>query len=211
MHSRHRTARQVHTENYFFPTKTAHTQDWKRRRLECDEQLRERRRTFGDFRYATPNHKKPKIERILNKIFDAARMKINPLFSFDADRKTQSPGKRRLFKLGRVLVSDTPHVPSDWGFSEANDDFYFSHDLSRNTYFRDVTINYNINRQRGSTSRYINEAKESCIGSSLEHNGIAEMVVHLNRYDKIFVSVSQSDIQFLSTHVGAHMIGLFEL
>lgn len=77
--------------------------------------------------------------------------------------------------------------------------------------YRDVTINYNINRQRGSTSRYINEAKESCIGSSLEHNGIAEMVVHLNRYDKIFVSVSQSDIQFLSTHVGAHMIGLFEL
>lgn len=105
-------------------------------------------------------------------------------------------------------------VPLNGNFlsaSEANYGIFFSIYLANGTYFRDVTINYNINRQRGSTSTYIHEAKERCIGSSLEHNGVAEMVVHLKKYDEIFISVSPSNIQFLSTEVGAHMIGLFEL
>ena len=79
--------------------------------------------------------------------------------------------------------------------------------------FRDVTVTYSINRQRGSTSTYIHEAKESCrtAGSSLEHSGVVELVVHLARFDEIFISVSKSDVEYLATEAGAHMLGLFEL
>lgn len=78
---------------------------------------------------------------------------------------------------------------------------------------QEVAITYSINRQRGSTSTYIHEVKESCraTGSSLEHGGVVEMVVHLLRFDEIFVSVSKSDIDYLATEAGAHMLGLFEL
>ena len=79
--------------------------------------------------------------------------------------------------------------------------------------FRNIAITYSINRQRGSTSTYIHEVNESCrtAGSSLEHGGVVEMVVHLLRNDEIFISVSKSHIEYLATEPGSHMLGLFEL
>ena len=41
----------------------------------------------------------------------------------------------------------------------------------------------------------------------MEHSGVVEMVVHLSRYDVIFISVSKSDHEFLSAEDGAHMLG----
>lgn len=79
--------------------------------------------------------------------------------------------------------------------------------------YRDVTVRYSINRQRGSTSTYIHEATESCKSreSSMEHNAVIEMIIHLSKYDEVFVSVSSSDMEYLATESGAHMLGLFEL
>ena len=37
------------------------------------------------------------------------------------------------------------------------------------------------------------------------------MVVHLLRFDELFISVSKSDVEYLATEAGAHMLGLFEL
>lgn len=85
--------------------------------------------------------------------------------------------------------------------------------IQRKQGYRDVTVRYSINRQRGSTSTYIHESTEGCKSgeSSMEHNAVVEMVIHLCKYDVIFVSVSSSDTEYLSTDSGAHMFGLFEL
>ena len=68
-------------------------------------------------------------------------------------------------------------------------------------------------RKRGSISSYIHEAKLSCVFNELtqEHSITTELILHLERDDEIFISVDDSDKQFLATESGAHSIGLFEI
>ena len=78
---------------------------------------------------------------------------------------------------------------------------------------RDVPLSYLIYRQRGSTATYVHEAKINCIfnDKTQEHSSTSEMVLHLNRDDKIFLSVDDHDKDFLSTEPGAHTFVMFEL
>ena len=68
-------------------------------------------------------------------------------------------------------------------------------------------------RKRGSISSYIHEAKLSCVFNELsqEHSITTELVLRLEKDDEIFISVDDSDKQFLATESGAHSIGLFEI
>ena len=74
-------------------------------------------------------------------------------------------------------------------------------------------LTYLINRKRGSISTYVQEAKVNCIFNDMtqEHSSTSELVLHLNRYDEIFISVDDADKDFLSIDHGAHMFGLFEI
>lgn len=83
----------------------------------------------------------------------------------------------------------------------------------RSPYDQSLPLSYLIYRKRGSISTYVHEAKLNCIfnDKTQEHSSTSEMVLHLNRNDEIFVSVDESDKDFLSTDLGAHMIGLFEI
>ena len=76
-----------------------------------------------------------------------------------------------------------------------------------------MSVSYTVNRQRGSTSTYIHEAKQSCrfTGTSQVHSSVSDLVVHLNKYDQIFISGPGSDVKYLSSEDGAHIFGLFEL
>ena len=78
---------------------------------------------------------------------------------------------------------------------------------------RDVPLSYLIYRQRGSTATYVHEARINCIfnDKTQEHSSTSEMVLHLNRDDKIFLSVDDHDKDFLSTESGAHTFVMFEL
>lgn len=83
----------------------------------------------------------------------------------------------------------------------------------RDTYNQNWPLSYLINRKRGSISTYVQEAKVNCIYNDMtqEHSSTSELVLHLNRYDEIFISVEDADKDFLSTDRGAHMFGLFEI
>ena len=78
---------------------------------------------------------------------------------------------------------------------------------------RQTPLRYLVYRKRGSISSYIHEAKLSCVFNEMsqEHSITTELILHLERDDEIFVSVDDSDKQFLATESGAHSIGLFEI
>lgn len=84
---------------------------------------------------------------------------------------------------------------------------------ARDTYNQNWPLSYLINRKRGSISTYVQEAKVNCIFNDMtqEHSSTSELVLHLNRYDEVFISVDDADKDFLSTDRGAHMFGLFEI
>ena len=60
---------------------------------------------------------------------------------------------------------------------------------------------------------YVHEARLNCVFNDMtqEHSSSSEVAIHLNRGDEIFVSVDDSDKDFLSSDFGAHMLGLFEI
>ena len=78
---------------------------------------------------------------------------------------------------------------------------------------RQTPLRYLVYRKRGSISSYIHEAKLSCVFNEMsqEHSITTELILHLERDDEIFVSVDDSDKQFLATESGAHSVGLFEI